>query len=65
MADTQRRNATPQEVHDLMNRLHDQGVVNLDTPMRATVDQVRSIRLGEEQGWYICGGDSYFLVVSE
>jgi hypothetical protein len=62
MADTTKRNATPQEVHDLVSKLHDQGVVNLDAPMRSTLDLARSIRTAEDQGWYIIGGSSYVLV---
>jgi len=65
MAEAQRRNASPQEVHELLTRLHDQGVVNLDVPMRAAVDQVRTLRTAEDQGWYIAGGSGWALVVRD
>ena len=58
-----RQNARPQEVHDLLTKLHDQGVVNLDSPMRSALDQARTLRLSEDEGWYIAGGSSWAIVV--
>ena len=65
MADTTKRNASPQEVSDLLNRLHEEGVVNLDAPMRGALTQVRSLRTAEDQGWYIAGGSAWAIVVKE
>ena len=59
------KKATPQEVNDLVLILHDQGVINLDTPMRGALQQASGLRTGTDDGWYIIGGSSWAIVVSE
>jgi hypothetical protein len=60
---TPKRNASPQEVNDLMNSLHDAGVVNLDAPIRGAMSQARALRTAEDEGWYIAGGSGWGIVV--
>jgi len=65
MAEAPRQNASPQDVHDLVTRLHDEGVINLEASMRGAMDRARTLRLSEDEGWYIIGGSRIVLIVRE
>jgi hypothetical protein len=56
----------PSEVAALADRLHEQGVVNLDLPVRTYMEQLRS--LGPDStmlGSYGLAWSSYFLICKE
>jgi hypothetical protein len=53
------------EVANLMYRLHDQGIVNLDKPVRSVLEQLESIRPGSSLQSYVIGWSSYGLVVKQ
>jgi hypothetical protein len=55
-AETPRRNLTPEEAYDVVTRLHDQGVVDLDEPIRAYVNRYRASQPSEEKSWYMIIG---------
>jgi len=61
MTEEPKRHASPQEVHDLVTRLHDDGVLNLDTPMRAFLDRDRRLKPSGEESWYIIVGSLLVL----
>jgi hypothetical protein len=60
-----RRQGSPQEVHDLVTRLQDDGVLNLEAPIRGALERARTLRVDEEEGWYIVGGGGWVIVCRE
>jgi hypothetical protein len=52
---------SPQDAYDLVSNLHDQGLVNLDEPMRTYLDRSRSQILAEGQSWYLIVGSHLVL----
>jgi hypothetical protein len=58
--------AHPREVADLLTRLHERGIVNLDKPVRQVIEQLQSIQADSTlSGSYAVGWSSYGIVVKE
>jgi hypothetical protein len=56
--------AHPREVADLLTRLHERGVVNIDYPLRQVIEQLQSIQADSTlSGSYAVGWSSYGIVV--
>jgi len=56
----------PREVADLATRLHDTGIVNLDKPVRAYIDHLKTIAPDSSLiGSYAVAWSGYVVVVKE
>ena len=53
------------EVANLMTKLHDQGIVNLDKPVRLVIDQLKGIQSGSTLTSYVIAWSSYGLIVKQ
>lgn len=55
------QSVSPKDAYDLVSNLHDQGLINLDEPMRTYLNRSRSQILDEGQSWYLIVGSHLVL----
>jgi hypothetical protein len=49
-------------VHGVIEKLREDGVINLDVPARKLVDHLKTLNIPSEDSWHVIGGSHYFIV---
>ena len=57
-----KKNMSPDEVNSLAQKLHDGGIINLDTPMRQIIEHAKGTKPPVDDAWYVAGGGGYIIV---